>query len=251
LYKYFVHLSSLTQSRSTIFFDTLLSNQATIHTYTHETNFHYTRLYIRHHNLPQYPSLTSTPKGITITKLPPLHERNLLTLPKPTTHHLLKPATMFTITTAPASSPQKRTSEQASFTACPLPPKHRKLNTTLALAVSHRKNSKPGEKTAPFALPPPLTAQQSIDLDRLKRTWYIEFDSPLTTPEYYSDHYSRRRANVWRVLSGKRYDDCAAQVAVWSVEETMLGLMCMVKLNGHWFHFQGRMHSKGCGGVCL
>ena len=241
----------LSQLRSTtIFFGTLLSNQAVILAHTHKTNCNYPRLSIEHHKSPQYPSLTSTSKGTNLPKLPLSHERNLLTPPKPSTHHLNKPATMSTAatTTTPASSPLKRTSEQAGFTTSPLP-KHRKLTTALPLAVRHNQNGKPGEKTAPYALPPPLTGQQLIDVERLDRTWTIEFDSPIPIPNSPESHHSTKKASLWRLLDCKRYDDCKVRVAVLSLSPGQLRLMCSVKLPSRCrLHFQGCMHPRSCEG---
>ena len=151
--------------------------------------------------------------------------------------------------TTTVSSSAKRTSEQAGFIASP-PPKHRKLNTSLALALSPPADSKNNDGAAllSFANDQPLTAQQESEqarIDHYRRTWVIEFDSDFSSLE---GTHSKKRASMWQLFDFGRYDDREVQCAIHSPAERPLRLTCKVKLEGSWQHFQGCIDLNACEG---
>jgi len=151
--------------------------------------------------------------------------------------------------TTTVSSSAKRTSEQAGFIASP-PPKHRKLNTSLALALSPPADSKNNDGAAllSFANDQPLAAQQESEqarIDHYRRTWVIEFDSDFSSLE---GTHSKKRASMWQLFDFGRYDDREVQCAIHSPTERPLRLTCKVKLEGSWQHFQGCIDLNACEG---
>lgn len=163
---------------------------------------------------------------------------------------------MAAITAVPSSN--KRTSEEAGFSASP--PKHRKLNTSLALALSPATESKDDDEAAfpSLAILQTMSAQEQARIDRFKRTWMIEFDSEFITPGPDAPLppgslapdliQSTRKVSLWRLWDCKRYEGRKVIVSFYLTAGTQLVMMGNLRIGGSWKHFQGRMHPGACEG---
>ena len=162
------------------------------------------------------------------------------------------------MSTATASSSAKRTSGEAGFFTSP-PPKHRKLNSSLALAVVPAA-TKLDKRAALRSLANDQfrSAQEQALIDRYRRTWMIEFDSPIKKPEIITSdpgsldsYFPTIKANLWRIMDCKSYDDCVLQFAIQPVSRTQWIVTCSVRLEGSSQWFQAYIHPNACYGRFL